>query len=113
MPKSLKSCFLRSLAPAQARLNPQKQVVLPAALGSADSRRCTKNRLFLKGGWLCPEEMVRVLLVKDREQVAAWDEVWGEEEWEGTVPGQDPAGIVFVLAVEPSSLTRCLCLATT
>jgi len=57
--------------------------------------------------------MVRVFLVKDREQVEAWDEVWGEEEWEGTVPGQDPAGIVFVLAVELSSLTRCLCLATT
>ena len=113
MPKSLKSCFLRSLAPAQASLNLQNPVALPVALGSADSRRCDKRRLFLKGGSLCPEEMVRVLLVKDREQVAGWGEVWGEEEWEATVLGQGPAEIVFVLAVELSLLTRCLCLATT
>lgn len=115
MPQILKGCFLRSLAPAQARLNPQKPVVLPVALESADSRRCNKNRLFLKGGSLCLEEMVQVLLVKGQERVEEWGEVWvqAEEEWEGTVLGQVPVGIVFVLAAELSLLTRCPFLATT
>jgi len=57
--------------------------------------------------------MVRVLLVKDPEQVVVWDEVRVGEEWGGTVLGQGPVEIVFVLAVELSLLTRCLCLATT
>jgi hypothetical protein len=73
----------------------------------------TKDRFFLKGGSLCLEEMVQALPVKDREQVAGWDEVGGEEEWEGTVPGPGPAVIVFVLAAELSLLIRWPFLATT
>jgi len=101
MPRLLRSCFLHSLAPAQAWLSPREQVVLPVALESVGSRRCNKNRLFLKGGSLCLEEMVRVLLVKGREQVVGWDEVGAGEEWGGTVLGQGPVGIVFALVVEP------------
>lgn len=57
--------------------------------------------------------MVRVLLVKDPEQVAVWDEVRVGGEWGGTALGPAPVGSVFALAAELNLLTRCLFLATT
>jgi len=57
--------------------------------------------------------MVRVLLVRDREQVGGWDEVGAGEGWEGTVLGPAPVEIVFALIAELSLLTRWRFLATT
>ena len=101
-----KSFFPRSSARGQVVPSHTNQVVLLAIPEFVDSHKCTEKGAVHKGGVLCPEEMARVLMARDRVQVGDWGVVGVLAGWGETVLERALSGIVFVLVVGQGWLTR-------